>query len=71
SILGFAKEIIALTGSKSQIIFKDLPKDDPKVRQPDITRAKEILGWEPQITREEGLKRTLAYFKKQVGVPQL
>ena len=66
SILDFAKEIIALTGSKSQIIFKDLPKDDPKVRQPDITRAHEILGWEPKITREEGLKRTLEYFRKVV-----
>ena len=71
SILDFAKEIIALTGSKSQIIFKDLPKDDPKVRQPDITRAKEILGWEPKISREEGLKRTLEYFKTVVGVPQI
>ena len=71
SILDFAKEIIALTGSKSQIIFKDLPKDDPKVRQPDITRAQEILGWEPKITREEGLKRTLEYFKTVVGVPQI
>lgn len=71
SILDFAKEIIALTGSKSQIIFKDLPKDDPKVRQPDITRAQEILGWEPKITREDGLKRTLEYFKTVVGVPQI
>ena len=71
SILDFAKEIIALTGSKSQIIFKDLPKDDPKVRQPDITRAKEILSWEPKISREEGLKRTLEYFKTVVGVPQV
>ncbi|MEL6193375.1 MAG: UDP-glucuronic acid decarboxylase family protein [Bacteroidota bacterium] len=71
SILDFAKEIIALTGSKSQIIFKDLPKDDPKVRQPDITRAQEILGWEPKISREEGLKRTLEYFKTVVGVPQI
>ena len=71
SILDFAKEIIALTGSKSQIIFKDLPKDDPKVRQPDITRAHEILGWEPKITREEGLKRTLEYFRKVVSVPQV
>lgn len=71
SILDFAKEIIALTGSKSQIIFKDLPKDDPKVRQPDITRAQEILGWEPKITREDGLKRTLEYFRKVVSVPQV
>ncbi len=72
SILDFAKEVIALTGSKSQIIFQDLPQDDPKVRQPDITRAQEILGWEPQVTRTEGLKRTLAYFQEQVEeVPQV
>ena len=71
SILDFAKEVVELTGSKSKIIFKDLPQDDPKVRQPDITRAKEILGWEPQVERSEGLKRTLAYFKEQLhGVPQ-
>lgn len=63
SILDFAKEIIALTGTDQKIVFKDLPKDDPKQRQPDITRAKEILGWEPTIDRAEGLKRTYAYFK--------
>ena len=71
TILDFAKEIIELTGSKSNIVFKDLPKDDPKVRRPDITRAREILGWEPQVERSEGLARTLEYFKEQVhGVPQ-
>ncbi len=72
TILDFAKEIIELTNSSSNIIFKDLPKDDPKVRQPDITKAREILGWEPQISRKEGLTRTLAYFKQQLyGVPQI
>lgn len=64
SILDFAKEIIDLTGTKQKVVFKDLPKDDPKQRKPDITRAKEILGWEPKISRSEGLKLTLEYFKK-------
>ena len=63
SILDFAKEIIALTGTDQKIVFEELPKDDPKQRQPDITRAKELLGWEPKIDRSEGLKRTYAYFK--------
>jgi len=62
----FAKEVIQLTNSKSKIIYKDLPIDDPKVRQPDITRAKTILGWEPKVSREEGLKLTLDYFKKEL-----
>lgn len=63
SILDFAKEIIALTGTDQKIVLKELPKDDPKQRQPDITKAKEILNWEPQVDRSEGLKRTYAYFK--------
>lgn len=63
SILDFAKEIISLTGSDQKIVFKELPMDDPKQRQPDITRAKEILGWEPKVGRAEGLKRTYEYFK--------
>ena len=66
TILQFAEEIIKLTGSKSKIIFKDLPVDDPKVRQPDITRARNILGWEPKVGREEGLKITIDYFKKLI-----
>ncbi|WNJ16042.1 UDP-glucuronic acid decarboxylase family protein [Pontibacter sp. G13] len=71
SILDFAKEIIELTGSSSKIAFKDLPKDDPKVRRPDISKAKEVLGWEPQVERRAGLKVTLEYFKEQIhGVPQ-
>jgi dTDP-glucose 4,6-dehydratase len=64
TILDFAKEIIALTGSKSRIVFHTLPQNDPKVRQPDITKAKRVLGWEPRITRQEGLRRTLQYFQK-------
>ncbi len=63
SILDFAKEIIALTGTSQKIVFHDLPKDDPKQRKPDIARAKEILGWEPTVDRAEGLKITDEYFK--------
>ncbi len=66
TVLDFAKEIIRLTGSKSRIAFCPLPQNDPKVRQPDITRAKTLLGWEPKVTREEGLKRTLEYFKQKL-----
>jgi dTDP-glucose 4,6-dehydratase len=66
SILEFAREILELSGSKSSLVFKPLPQDDPKVRKPDITRAKQLLGWDPKVDRHEGLKRTLAYFQKQV-----
>lgn len=66
SILEFAKEIIELTGSTSKITFQELPNDDPKVRKPDISRAREVLNWEPRYPREEGLKKTLDYFKKAV-----
>ena len=62
----FAEEIIKLTGSQSKIIYKPLPKDDPKQRQPNITKAKELLGWEPKFSRSEGLKPTLEYFKNKV-----
>jgi dTDP-glucose 4,6-dehydratase len=63
----FAEEIIALTGTRSRVIYKPLPKDDPKQRQPDITRAKEILGWEPKINRAEGLRKTLEYFTSVIN----
>ncbi len=63
SLLDFAKEIIKLTGTTQKIIHKPLPVDDPKQRQPDITRAKKLLGWEPKTTRAEGLKITYEYFK--------
>ena len=63
SLKEFAEEIIALTGTKQQIVYKELPKDDPKQRQPDITRAKNALGWEPKVSRSQGLKKTHAYFK--------
>lgn len=62
----FAEEVVELVGSKSKIIYEPLPKDDPKQRKPDITKAKEILGWEPKVDRHEGLKRTLEYFKKHI-----
>lgn len=73
TILDFAKEVIELTGSSSKIVNKPLPQDDPKVRQPDISLAKELLGWEPKISRTEGVKRTLEYFTEKVlgeSVPQ-
>jgi dTDP-glucose 4,6-dehydratase len=63
-MLDFANEIIALSGSRSGICFKPLPKDDPKQRRPDISRARDVLGWEPIITRKEGLALTYAYFSK-------
>jgi dTDP-glucose 4,6-dehydratase len=63
TIKDFAEEIIKLTGTKQKVVYHDLPQDDPKQRQPDITVARKILGWEPKINREEGLKRTYAYFK--------
>lgn len=63
TIKEFAEEIIKLTGTSQKVIYKPLPKDDPKQRKPDITRAKEILGWGPTVTREEGLKITYEYFK--------
>jgi dTDP-glucose 4,6-dehydratase len=63
TIKEFAEEVIELTGSGSSLSFEPLPEDDPKVRQPDITRAKSILGWSPTVPRSEGLKRTLAYFQ--------
>ncbi len=61
-----AREIIALTGSKSQIIYKPLPVDDPKQRRPDITKARALLGWEPKVGLKEGLLKTVDYFKSRV-----
>ncbi|MGB2087494.1 MAG: UDP-glucuronic acid decarboxylase family protein [Psychroflexus salarius] len=63
SILDFAEEIIKLTGTKQKIVFKPLPKDDPMQRQPNIERAKSVLGWEPKVNREEGMRTTYNYFK--------
>jgi dTDP-glucose 4,6-dehydratase len=63
SILDFAKEIVELTGTDQKLVFKDLPKDDPKQRKPDIIRAKDILDWKPEVSRKEGLRLTYEYFK--------
>ncbi len=63
SLKDFAEEIIKLTGTTQKIVYKPLPVDDPKQRQPDITRAKQLLGWEPKVSRAEGLKITYEYFK--------
>ena len=67
TIEDIAKAIIRLTGSSSKIVYRPLPEDDPKVRQPDITRARTLLGWEPKVGLEEGLTKTLDYFKTQVA----
>ena len=63
SILDFAKEIVELTGTDQKLVFKDLPKDDPKQRKPDIIRAKDIIDWKPEVSRKEGLRLTYEYFK--------
>jgi len=68
SVLDLAKEIIALCSSKSKILNKPLPEDDPKVRQPDITKARTILKWEPKVPRTVGLKKTLEYFRSKLGL---
>ena len=67
SIREFAEEVVALTGSASSLTFEDLPSDDPKIRQPDITRAREILDWTPRVDRADGLRRTLDYFRERVA----
>jgi len=66
TIEDIARMIIKLTGSKSQLVYRPLPEDDPKVRQPDITRARTLLGWEPKVGLEEGLTRTLEYFRTKI-----
>ena len=66
TIKQIAETIIEMTGSKSQIIYKPLPEDDPKVRRPDITRARTLLGWEPKVELREGLTKTIDYFKTKV-----
>ena len=67
SILEFAQRVKALTGSEVPIVFEPLPQDDPKQRCPDISKAKKLLNWEPKVPLQEGLERTLTYFKEQVG----
>jgi dTDP-glucose 4,6-dehydratase len=67
TILKCAQEVIKVTGSKSKIIHEPLPQDDPKQRQPDITKARQLLGWEPRIQLEEGLKMSLEYFRQALA----
>ncbi|MFO8008432.1 MAG: UDP-glucuronic acid decarboxylase family protein [Candidatus Brocadiia bacterium] len=67
TILQLAEEIIELTGSQSEIVYRPLPKDDPQVRQPDISRAREVLGWQPEVDRLEGLRMTVDYFRAAVA----
>src|SRR5436305_9028297 len=66
SILQFAERIKALTGSKSEIVFRPLPEDDPKVRQPDIGKARALLGWEPRVETDEGLRLTVDWFREEL-----
>jgi dTDP-glucose 4,6-dehydratase len=66
TVLEFAREIIRVTGARSKIVFKPLPQDDPKQRQPDITRARKLLRWEPRVTLARGLKTTISYFRGKV-----
>jgi len=68
TMLQFAEEIIRVTGSRSKIVFRPLPQDDPKQRKPDIGRAKTLLGWEPQVPLAEGLVKTIEYFRGRLGV---
>jgi dTDP-glucose 4,6-dehydratase len=69
SLLDLAQLIIELTESSSEIVFEALPVDDPQVRQPDITRARELLGWEPEIDFREGLRRTIEHYRDVVATP--
>ena len=68
SMLDLAKEVIQLTGSNSKLVFKELPEDDPKVRQPETTRAKKLLDWEARVDRKDGLRNTIAYFRTAMGL---
>jgi dTDP-glucose 4,6-dehydratase len=70
TILQFAQKVLEITGSTSEISFKDLPIDDPKVRQPDITKARKVLGWEPKVDLDTGLRRTLECFKRRLDAQQ-
>ena len=67
SLLGLAETVIDVTGSRSEIVFEALPQDDPRVRQPDITLANDVLGWTPEVELKEGLKRTI----EEAGIERL
>jgi dTDP-glucose 4,6-dehydratase len=66
TILECAREVLAVTGSESKLVFKDLPVDDPTRRRPDITKAKTLLGWEPKVALREGLELSVGYFRECV-----
>ena len=65
-MIEFAEAVMAATGSHSRLVFRPLPQDDPKQRRPDITKARQLLKWEPRVALEQGLKRTVAYFRSRV-----
>jgi dTDP-glucose 4,6-dehydratase len=67
TVLEFAHRIIVLTNSRSSVVYKPLPEDDPQVRQPEITKARKILGWEPRVNLEDGLKKTIEYFRERLA----
>ncbi len=69
TLLEMAKTVVEMTESRSEIVFEALPVDDPQVRQPDITRARDLLGWEPEIDLREGLRRTIEHRTSQLGQP--
>ena len=68
TVLEFAQVILKITGSKGTIVYRPLPQDDPKVRQPDILKAKRVLGWEPKVPLEEGIRKTMGYFKEKLDI---
>jgi dTDP-glucose 4,6-dehydratase len=68
TIMDFAKKIHEVAGGNGEIIFKPLPQDDPKVRQPDITKARGLLGWSPKVFLDEGIRETLNYYKKKLNI---
>jgi len=67
TLVALARRIVRLTGSTSPLVFEPLPVDDPKVRQPDITRARQLLGWTPRVDVDEGLRRTIEWFREQIA----
>jgi dTDP-glucose 4,6-dehydratase len=71
TLLELAKTVIRVTGSTSEIVFAALPMDDPQVRQPDITQARQVLGWEPEIELEEGLRRVVGTLDDAIGLPDV
>ncbi len=69
TLLEMAEAVVELTGARSEIVFEALPVDDPQVRQPDITRARDLLGWEPQVDLREGLRQTIDHYERALGTP--